>query len=91
MTALSNAVRIWKGINVSFGVTVPSPAGRHLCPLRHMNRDGNVRWARLEKGPGYDHLDDESLALMDRAQPLPPPEVTGEPIEIVAPIQFSLK
>lgn len=58
-----------------------------------MNRDGAVRWARLERTSGFSRLDDESLALMERAQPLPPPpsEVPGTVIEIVVPIEFFLK
>jgi len=58
-----------------------------------MDRQGRVLSARLERGSGHGRLDDESLALMDRAQPLPPPpdEVKGETIEIVVPIQFFLK
>lgn len=58
-----------------------------------LSRDGTVRWARLERASGFSRLDDESLALLDRAQPLPPPppDVPGEPIEIVVPIQFFLK
>lgn len=58
-----------------------------------MNRTGTVLWVRLERASGFSRLDDESLALLDRAQPLPvpPPEVPGDPIEIVVPIQFFLK
>lgn len=55
-----------------------------------MSRDGGVAWARLERPSGYSRLDDEALALMDRAQPLPPPppDVAGQTIEIVVPIEF---
>lgn len=58
-----------------------------------LNRDGTVRWARLERSSGFSRLDDESLALMERAQPLPPPppELPGAAIEIVVPIEFFLK
>jgi|AGTN01.3.fsa_nt_gi TonB family C-terminal domain len=58
-----------------------------------MDRQGNVLTARLERGSGYSRLDDESLDLMQRAQPLPPPppEVAGERIELVVPIQFFLR
>lgn len=58
-----------------------------------LNRDGSVRWSRLERGSGHSRLDDEAVALTERAQPLPtvPPEIPGEPIEIVVPIQFFLK
>ncbi|MTJ83606.1 MAG: energy transducer TonB [Telmatospirillum sp.] len=58
-----------------------------------MTRDGQVRWARLERGSGTGILDEEALDLVTRAQPLPapPPEVTGGEIEIVVPIQFFLR
>lgn len=58
-----------------------------------MGRDGSLRWARLERGSGYDRLDEEALALMERAHPLPavPDEIGGEIVEIVVPIQFFLK
>lgn len=58
-----------------------------------MRRDGSVITARMEKSSGYSRLDDESLALLERSQPLPPPpdEVKGETIELVVPIRFSLR
>lgn len=58
-----------------------------------MDREGKVLSARLERASGYGLLDDEALALLERAQPLPPPpaEMTGERIELVAPVQFFLK
>jgi protein TonB len=57
-----------------------------------MNRDGRVLTFRLEKSSGYDSLDQEALALIQRAQPLPkpPPSVVGDPLELVVPIQFFL-
>lgn len=57
-----------------------------------MNRDGRVLTFRLEKSSGYDLLDQEALALIQRAQPLPkpPPSVMGDPLELVVPIEFYL-
>ncbi len=57
-----------------------------------MDRDGKVLSARIEKSSGYDLLDEETLALIERAQPLPkpPPDVAGNPIELVVPIEFFL-
>lgn len=45
---------------------------------------------RLHKSPGYDALDEETLALLQRAQPLPPPpsELSGETFDLVVPVQF---
>ncbi len=47
-----------------------------------IDRDGKVLSARIEKSSGYDLLDQETLALIQRAQPLPkpPPDVPGDPI-----------
>lgn len=58
-----------------------------------MDREGKVLSAQLERGSGYTALDDEALALLQRAQPLPlpPPEVPGERIEMRVPVQFFLR
>lgn len=58
-----------------------------------MDRQGRVLWVKLERGSRREALDQEAVALVTRAQPLPPPppEVPGDPIEIVAPVQFFLK
>lgn len=57
-----------------------------------MDRDGNVLAARIEAGSGHSRLDDEALALLRRATPLPrpPPDVSGFQIEMTVPVQFSL-
>ena len=58
-----------------------------------MNRKGEVLSRQLEEGTGYPLLDDEALALLDRAQPLPPPpsDVEGEAIELVVPVEFFIR
>lgn len=58
-----------------------------------MDRQGKVLLAQLERGCGYSALDDEALALLQRAQPLPAPplEVPGERIEMRVPVQFFLR
>lgn len=58
-----------------------------------MDRQGKVLSAQLERGCGYSALDDEALALLQRAQPLPAPplEVPGERIEMRVPVQFFLR
>ncbi len=58
-----------------------------------MDRAGKVLSARIEKSSGFDALDQETLALIHRAEPLPapPPEVPGNSIELVVPVQFFLK
>lgn len=58
-----------------------------------MNRNGGLVSATLERSSGAAILDDEGQALLERAQPLPvpPPEVKGDTIELVVPIEFFLK
>jgi protein TonB len=58
-----------------------------------MNRDGSVASYQLESPSAYQALHKETLALIKRAQPLPPPpaQMKGESIEFVVPIVFSLK
>lgn len=58
-----------------------------------LDRLGNVLSAKLEQSAGHALLDEESMDLVGRAQPLPPPptEVTGERIEVSVPIEFFLK
>ncbi|SEH32893.1 energy transducer TonB family protein [Magnetospirillum fulvum] len=58
-----------------------------------MNRSGEIVSSRLERSSGAAILDDEGLALLERAQPLPvpPPDVKGDTIELVVPIEFFLK
>ncbi|TWB46586.1 energy transducer TonB family protein [Nitrospirillum viridazoti] len=57
-----------------------------------MDRDGRVLSSRLEKSSGYELLDREVQALIERAQPLPkpPPELGSDRVELVVPIAFSL-
>ncbi|MDR3515996.1 MAG: TonB family protein [Azospirillaceae bacterium] len=57
-----------------------------------IDRDGQVLSSQLIRSSDSSALDDESLALLQRAAPLPPPPdaVTGERIELTVPIRFSL-
>ena len=58
-----------------------------------IDRQGRVLSSQIERGSGYALLDEEVLALIQRAQPLPAPpaEVLGARIELTVPIQFSLR
>lgn len=58
-----------------------------------MNRAGRVLGVRLERSSGFEALDQETLDLIRRAQPLPkpPPEVAGESLELVVPVQFFIR
>jgi periplasmic protein TonB len=57
-----------------------------------MTRLGRVLSYRLENSSGHESLDREALALIERAQPLPPlpDEVPNATIELVLPLRFQL-
>lgn len=56
-------------------------------------RDGKVLSARLERSSGHASLDEEALALLERAQPLPSftAEMLEAQLEMIVPIQFFLR
>lgn len=58
-----------------------------------MHRSGQVLSFTLARSAGHDSLDEEVLAMIKRAEPLPalPPEVTESEVEIVVPVQFMLR
>ena len=58
-----------------------------------IDRQGKVLSSQIKQSSGFELLDDEVLALVQRAQPVPspPPEVTGDRIELVVPVAFSLR
>jgi protein TonB len=58
-----------------------------------MDRQGKVLSFSLEKGSGFADLDQETLDLIQRSQPLPPPpaDIAGNVIELVVPVQFELE
>lgn len=58
-----------------------------------MDRQGKVLSFSLEKSSGFADLDQETLDLVQRSQPLPrpPPSITGSVIELVVPVQFELE
>lgn len=58
-----------------------------------MDREGHVMSFRLERSSGVDALDEETLQLIQRAQPLPKPpsEVAGATLELVVPVQFHMR
>jgi len=57
-----------------------------------MDREGNVLAKSIEQSAGHSLLDEETLELIDRAQPLPEPptEMQGEILEFVVPVEFFL-
>lgn len=95
-----NAAPTWEGLVLSrleqvkrYPTLARMRAQQGVVYLRFtMNRDGRVLTAKIERGSGYDLLDEEALALVRRAEPLPkpPPEVAGDTLQLVVPIQFFL-
>jgi protein TonB len=57
-----------------------------------MDRAGRVLSSSVVKSAGFDVLDKEALATLERAQPLPEPpaEVPGSTIALVVNIEFFL-
>lgn len=99
--SVSNAVPNWQGTlraHLERHKRYPSAAQfrrQQGAPMVRfvMDRQGNVLSAHLERSSGHSTLDEEAVALLARAQPLPqpPPEVTGDRIELRVPIQFFLR
>lgn len=58
-----------------------------------IDRDGHVTSRHVAKGSGYAALDDEAMAMVERAQPMPsfPPSMTQPVISLTVPIRFSLR
>jgi|SRR4249919_972351 protein TonB len=59
----------------------------------NVDRQGGVHNARVTRSSGSSVLDHEALALVQRAQPLPPPppEIPGAQIPIVVPIRYNAR
>ena len=57
-----------------------------------MDRQGEVVSAELLNGTGFDSLDKETIELIWRASPLPPPpdEIVGETLTLTFPMYFTL-
>jgi protein TonB len=58
-----------------------------------VDRHGGVHHARIVRSSGSSLLDGETLAMLERATPLPPPppEVAGAEISIVVPIRYNIR
>ena len=58
-----------------------------------LDRQGHVVESRVVRSSGAPILDEEALALVQRAQPFPPPpaELTGPQVALTVPIRFNLK
>jgi protein TonB len=58
-----------------------------------IDRQGNVLSSQINKSSGFELLDNEVLALIERAKPVPapPPEMGGSRFELQVPVAFSLR
>ena len=58
-----------------------------------MDRTGHVLSVSLLHSSGADDLDEEAVALVRRAEPLPPmpAELPGNTVKLTVPITFSLR
>jgi len=58
-----------------------------------IDRDGRLLTYRIERSSGHRMLDTETIAMINRAQPLPPipSDMSRDKLEVVVPVQFSLK
>lgn len=58
-----------------------------------VGRGGQVLSARLARSSGHPALDAETLAMVSRAQPLPPfpPEITQASLNFSVPVNFSVR
>lgn len=58
-----------------------------------IDRRGIVLNRRIEQSGGFTVLDQEALDMMDRSQPMPspPPDIKGDKIELVVPVEFFIR
>lgn len=58
-----------------------------------MDRRGHVLSAKIQKSGGFALLDKETLAVVRRAEPFPPPpsEIEGATVSLIVPIEFSVE
>jgi periplasmic protein TonB len=57
-----------------------------------MDRDGRVLGYHIVRSTGHSELDDEVLAMIERASPLPPapPELHAQVVQLAVPVRFRL-
>jgi protein TonB len=57
-----------------------------------IDREGRVLSSRIVTSSGFPALDEETLALVQRAQPFPtpPPEVSGTEIKFTVPVRYGI-
>ncbi|MGE8287113.1 MAG: TonB family protein [Stenotrophomonas sp.] len=58
-----------------------------------VDRQGNATNVRIGRSSGHEALDQATLETVSRATPMPapPPEISGDPVEVMVPVQFFIK
>ncbi|ENO86172.1 energy transducer TonB, partial [Thauera linaloolentis] len=58
-----------------------------------VDRQGRVLRVGIARASGHAPLDDEAVATVHRAAPLPPPpaDIPGDPVEVTTPVDFFLR
>jgi periplasmic protein TonB len=58
-----------------------------------IDREGRVLSSKIVKSSGFPALDNETLALVQRAQPFPapPPDLAGPQITLTVPLRFNIR
>jgi protein TonB len=58
-----------------------------------IDRSGQVLSTGIDRSSGFPDLDNEALAMIERAQPLPaiPPEIAQSQLQLSIPVRFSLR
>ncbi len=58
-----------------------------------VDRQGHVSHLDIARGSGFEALDTETIATVQRADPLPPPpaEIKADPVQVLVPMDFSLR
>ncbi len=97
----SNAIPSWRrqvvGIlerNKRYPATARAHHEQGIAQLAFsIDREGRVVASRIIKSSGSSTLDQESLDLVKRAQPFPPPppELPGAQISLTVPIRFNIR
>lgn len=98
---VSNALPSWKGQVVAIlqrNKRYPAEAeARHEQGTAQLafsiDRRGHVTASRIARSSGFPALDQETLALVRRASPFPPPppDVRGAQISLTVPIRFAIR
>ncbi|WP_448191302.1 energy transducer TonB [Azospirillum sp. sgz301742] len=101
VAAPSGAVRNWQGTVLAhlerhkrYPRAAQSRRQQGVAHVRFViDQQGRVLSHSLEKGSGVAALDEETLAMVERADPLPapPPDMTQPRIELVVPVVYAIK